>query len=89
MQVRPTENARCCMVTVLCLHGGLWACHQIVIVVIISKLLKRLSKPSAWYQLIHERCSNQRVFKIIVRSMLGSGCHKVRGGRLGVKASVV
>ena len=62
----------------------------IVIVVVNSKLLKRHSKAKRRAP-AYSRALRQikGVFQRIVRGKFRSGCQKVRGGRLGVKAGVV
>ena len=61
----------------------------IVIVIVNSKFLKRHSKAkrraSAYSRALHQ---SRGVFQRIVRGRLRSGCQRVRGGRLGVKAGV-
>ena len=62
----------------------------IVIVIVNSKLLERHSKAKRRAP-AYSRALRQikGVFQRIVRGKLRSGCQKVRGGRLGVKAGVV
>ena len=61
-----------------------------IIVIVNSKFLKRHSKAKrrapAYSRALHQI---RGVFQRIVRGKLRSGCQRVRGGRLGVKAGVV
>ena len=63
-----------------------------VIVIVISKLLKRHSRAKrrapAYSRALHHTCI-RGVVERIVRGRLRSGFQRVRAGRLGVKAGVV
>ena len=65
--------------------------HSVIVIVIVnSKLLKRRTKAKRRAPAYSRALRQIRgVFQRIVRGKLRSGCQKVRGGRLGVKAGVV
>src|SRR6218665_2046097 len=78
-----TRRIRVCLKA----EGG----HFVIVIVIVnSKLLKRHSKAKRRAPAYSRALRQIRgVFQRIVRGKLRSGCQKVRGGRLGVKAGVV